>query len=168
MLIFAGHHVKSQGATNKFSSELIESSILCGLISADGNSYFVGSATVKDKIEVINTVCDSLSIDIHYTTSIDGPHGPKVYYKDGCDYSKRAAFWMQHELNEVSFNGNNAEIGYYHGQKEFGYDTFLKNDHPSIIICPEHWDNYKSITTNRARYSGAIQRGINRLREYNG
>lgn len=164
MLIFAGHHVTNQGAVNNFSSELIESSILGALISSNGESIFVGSAPVKDKINIINTTCDSLNIDIHFTTSINGNHGPKVFYKDNCNQSEKSAHIIQSELNQITSSSNIAEIGYYHNKKKFGIDYFLQNDYPSIIICPEHWINYTNIMLNRCKYSGAIQRGLTKLK----
>ncbi len=165
MLIFAGHHVKNQGAINDFSSELIEASILGAMISSDGNSVFVGSATAKDKIEVINTTCDSLNIDIHYTTSIGCSNGPKVFYKDNCEVSKESAQAIQAELNKISNSEQVPEVGYYHNNKEFGYDYFLKNNYPSIIICPESWNNFNEIIINRARYCGAIQCGLSKIKD---
>lgn len=163
MLVFAGHHIESQGAVNDVSTELIEASILGALISVDNNSVFVGSTKIKDKINIINTYCDSLNIDIHFTTSSGGYHGPKVYYKDNCIRSKKAAHIIQTELNLVTYSDNKPELGYYHNKKECGMDLFLINNRPSIIICPENWDNYTKIILNRANYANAIQTGIRKL-----
>lgn len=165
MLIFAGHHLKNQGAVNDISSELIEASILGAMISSDDNSIFLGSSILREKVKLINTTCDSLNIEIHYSTSIGASHGPKVYYKENCSLSQKAANSMQEELNKIDSSTNQPEIGYYHNKKEFGLDYFLKNNYPSIIICPEHWDRYTNIILKRKQFCGAIQKSISKLIE---
>lgn len=163
MIIFAGHHMKAQGAVNGKSSEFIESVALVEAIAINSNLIRGDYLTTKEKLNTVNTLCDSLSIEIHYNTSLSKEDGPVVYYKPDCDKSKAAATHIQNELNEVSKSNNVPKIGYYHDSEEFGIDYFLTSKFPAIIICPEHWDNYETIKRNRGEIAKAITNGLDKI-----
>lgn len=163
MLLFAGHHKASRGAKNEYTSEYSECSNVCSMISCKADIEYFTNYTIKQKKNIITTLCDSLNIDIHFSSSSKVNAGPVVLFQPDNNDSKQLAEIFQNKLNSISDIKNKAQEGFYHGERKYGVDYFLQTDHPSIIINLDHWSNYELVINNVDKYVDSIVSCINIL-----
>lgn len=163
MLLFSGHHKANQGAKNSETSEFLEASIICNMVYSKCDIEYFTDYTIKQKLNIINTICDSLSIEVHFSVASHETAGAFVYHQPNNELSEKSALIFQKYLNAAIGVKNNAAIGFYHGKEQYGLDYFLRTDAPAILINLEHWNNYKTVSTDRNNYVNAIVGGIENL-----
>jgi len=168
ILISAGHHEKSQGASFAGVTEYdltVKWADRIALLLGD-DAIRVPNGFLRNKIEFINKQNADLAIEIHFNSAklwkdwnknghidegemVNVGRGSETLYYPGSVKGKLAAEIMQQAIGHVFKPNRGAKEGYYQMNPAKGADYFLRRTNcTSLIIEPEFIDNQTAINEN--------------------
>ena len=164
IIIFAGHHLASPGASYNGFAEHDEAVRWIELIDSYLDDVVITGpiGTLSVKINYVNKRNPHLAMDLHFNSDDRRiGSGSETLYCPGSVKGENVATIVQSRLGAVCAPDHGAKEGWYRADPKFGPDWFLvRTNCPAIIIEPDFIHRRDEIQNTRGDACIAIAAGL--------